>query len=103
MVLPVEISRLLEKHEGNKARIGADEHSCEGAKFHSPRPLRIHPYILPDKRLTYLCGTCRDNLGVYLFLWDAEGSLDWPTQRFFGNQIRAIANPILTTKRVSSD
>lgn len=79
---------LLVKHD----RLSTE--ACQGAKFHSPRPLAVHAYVLPDKHVIYLCGTCRDNLGVYLFLWNAEGGLDWETKRCFGNQIRNVAQKL---------
>jgi hypothetical protein len=96
MALPAEIGALLHKHSTSRA---FEDHPCEGSKFHSPRPLQTHACRLPDKRIVYLCGTCRDNLGVYVFLSEAERGLDWPTQRLFGNQIRAIANRVLEVKR----
>lgn len=97
MALPERVSVLLHQHENIPT-----DHECEGSKFHSPRPLRVHAYPLHNRQPIYLCGTCRDNLGVYLFLWEAEKGLDWPTKREFGNQIRSIASRILEVKRTRS-
>ena len=99
MVLPNRISELLTKHEVAELH----DHECEGSKFHSPRPLRIHGYRLEDHRLVYLCGTCRDNLNVYLMLHELENGLDWPTKREFGNNLRRVADRVLMAKRAVHD
>jgi len=86
---------------------GADERPCEGAKYHSPRPLFVeatwlvrrewwpedaehaHWVMAPD---AWLCGTCRDNLNILLqMLHHTDGTLDWKVRREFGNEIRALA------------
>lgn len=88
--------------EGSWVLPGFDDLACEGAKFHSPRPLFTTdvPLALPSwgpgvvgaaPRAT-LCGTCRDNLNVLLQMLGAtEGSLDWAIRREFGNDLRALA------------
>lgn len=85
---------------------GDDEAPCEGARFHSPRPLttrtvRLVPEDWYDEpSVTYwadapqvnLCGTCEANLSILLQMLHAvEGDLDWPIRREFGNEIRALA------------
>jgi len=97
-MLPQNINALLVKHNGN-----FEEHPCEAAKFHSPRPLTTHAYKLPNNRVVFLCGTCRDNLSVYLYLWSAEGGLDWTTLREFGNLLRNIGSFIVDNRGESSD
>lgn len=86
---------------------GADERPCEGAKYHSPRPLFVeatwlvrrewwpedaqhaHWVMAPD---AWLCGTCRDNLAILLqLIHHADGDLPWEVRREFGNEIRALA------------
>lgn len=72
---------------------------CEGAVFHSPRPLFTEPtslvpssWMLDGGPEATLCGTCRDNLSVLLqMLYASDGSLDWAVRREFGNGIRALA------------
>lgn len=79
---------------------------CEGSVHHSPRPLLVHRYSLADPldgillRLpedattpwsVRLCGTCVDNLGLYLTLLLAyEGVPPEAVKRDFGNPIRAL-------------
>jgi hypothetical protein len=66
----------------------AEEHSCVGAKFHSPTPLIVHQVDVGG-RTVWMCGTCRDNLAVYqtVLAHDPE----WRTRREFGNALRAVA------------
>lgn len=75
---------------------------CKGAKFHSPQPLVVRAYavctdgLLPGtpqmSHLTMLCGTCADNLTIYLNLLNhANGKLAWEVRREFGNRIRQLA------------
>ena len=86
---------------------GSDESPCEGAKFHSPRPMftehvslvkrewwpEDHPYatwVWAPK--ADLCGVCRDNLDILLQMLHAtNGDLPWPVRREFGNVLRALA------------
>jgi hypothetical protein len=82
---------------------GSDEHPCEGAKHHSPRPLFTESTWLVRKSWfadttllhapdAWLCGTCRDNLTLLLILlYASDGKVDWPVRREFGNEIRALA------------
>lgn len=86
---------------------GEDDTDCEGAKFHSPRPLFVinTPLVLEewwpeDSEHAYwawapragLCGTCRDNLNILLqMLYATDGDLDWAIRREFGNTLRALA------------
>lgn len=86
---------------------GVDDRECEGAAFHSPRPLFVRPTRLvleawwdadhphpswamaPD---AWLCGTCRDNLAILLQMLHAtDGALDWEIRREYGNLLRALA------------
>lgn len=84
---------------------GDDGIPCEGAKFHSPRPLFTEEVALvrpdwwpgvntapPGAPRASLCGTCRDNLDILLqMLHHADGALDWEIRREFGNDLRALA------------
>lgn len=86
---------------------GADDQPCEGAKYHSPRPLFTRSTPLVQRRWwaedsteahwvyapsAWLCGTCRDNLSILLqMLHAADGDLEWEIRREFGNEIRALA------------
>lgn len=84
---------ILEKIPGILTR----EFSCEGAKFHSPRPLVVQEVPLPDGKTARLCGVCRDNLRVLQELLIAnDGSLPWAVRREFGNQIRSLGVPMTT-------
>lgn len=87
---------------------GEDDSVCEGAKFHSPRPLFVqhtplvlrewwpetseHAYWVWGPRAA-LCGVCRDNLNILLQMLHAtDGDLDWAIRREFGNNLRALAH-----------
>jgi hypothetical protein len=64
---------------------------CEGAKFHSPRPLIVAEVILAGGRKANLCGVCRDNLLVLRELLNKyDGSLPWDVRREFGNRLRSL-------------
>lgn len=74
---------------------------CEGAMYHTPRPLVLmHVLLIPTDWLgdlngekVWLCGTCRENLEVYqALLWRYDGELPWPLKREFGNMIRALGD-----------
>jgi len=70
--------------------VRASEHPCQGAQFHSPRPLLTRP-----REGVYLCPTCDANLRVLLHLLDStENGLEWIVQREFGNQLRALGKQI---------
>jgi hypothetical protein len=77
----------------------AAEHPCEGAKFHSPRPLvtRLNRWLKgrADEISVYLCPTCEANLTVLLHLMRSGITpLDWTVLREFGNQLRALGQRI---------
>jgi hypothetical protein len=79
-----------------------DQHECQGAKFHSPRPMIVHPFELPQSEgeIVYLCGTCADNVQVLLALLTArEGSVPWVVQRCFGNLARRVAMQAYTNSK----
>lgn len=85
-----------------------EDTACEGAAFHSPRPLFVKDTRLvleewwgenPEREFwvwapqAWLCGTCRDNLAILLqMLYATNGELDWAIRREFGNALRAHAN-----------
>lgn len=67
------------------------EAECEAAKFHSPTPLLVYKRRVGE-RTAIICGTCEDNLTVYLKLLEAnDGELPWEVRREFGNLLRALA------------
>ena len=70
----------------------ADEHTCQGSKFHSPRPMVVHPFSMPHtpEGMIYLCGTCMDNVQLLLAI-QAQGEVPWSVQRCFGNLTRSVA------------
>lgn len=92
MPVPRSIAAML-RHVGTAPLPGeaALESYCEGAKYHSPNPLRLHQVDLGLGREVLLCGTCRDNaavLHVLIHLDDAPTELPW--RREFGNKLRAL-------------
>jgi hypothetical protein len=102
------IDAALEAHGvPNQDYVRAAEHPCEGAKFHSPRPLvtRLNRWLAArqDEIAVFLCPTCEANLAVLLHLLRASDSppLDWTVLREFGNQLRALGQRIEAT--VSTD
>lgn len=85
---------------------GEDDAECEGATFHSPRPMfvqdtRLVPYewlheegINPGvaPKSAWLCGTCRDNLAILQQVLKATGGdVPWEVRREFGNTVRRLA------------
>lgn len=86
---------------------GPDDEQCEGAEYHSPRPLAVidttlvrrdwwpedHPHaVWASAPRAYLCGTCATNVDILLQMLHAtDGMLDWRVRREFGNKIRALA------------
>lgn len=74
--------------------IPAHDHDCQGSKFHSPRPMIVHPLEMPQKpgEHIYLCGTCLDNVRLLTTLQQAT-RVPWNTRRCFGNTIRALVPP----------
>lgn len=106
MTLPKNTEAYLYKG-GDYHLPGEHEEACEGAVFHSPRPLFVHEQLLVDQQWwpmeiqhkvydkaprAYLCGTCRDNLYLLLqMLHASDGTLDWEIRREYGNLLRALA------------
>lgn len=94
-------------YRGSWVLPGADDFACEGAKYHSPRPLFVSDTSLVSRKWwpedsphatwvmaprAWLCGTCRDNLDILLqMLHTGDGDLAWAIRREFGNEIRALA------------
>lgn len=77
---------------------------CQGAKFHSPRPLVTQVYVEdPDLDLEcaiWLCPTCYENLRVLLHLAGSSSDpLEWTILREFGNQLRALGLKIITLRK----
>lgn len=85
---------------------GEDDTECEGAHFHSPRPMFVHDVrLVPYEWLTehginpgvvtlraWLCGTCQDNISILQQVLKANGgSVPWEVRREFGNTIRRLA------------
>jgi hypothetical protein len=74
---------------------------CEGARFHSPKPLFVQATALVSPEWgavpegapeALLCGTCRDNLLLLQRLIGEYGAgLSWEVRREFGNDIRRLA------------
>lgn len=90
--IPEPIQRLISEVGGVSApgRILAERATCAGAKFHSPTPLTVREVAIGDDAV-YLCGTCHDNLLVFMDLMKAmEGNMPWETRRCFGNLLRAV-------------
>lgn len=97
MELPEPIGRLLDTFEVAHAAHDPGLHPCQGAKFHSPRPLRVQEVLIRNKTV-YLCANCKSNLEVFIFLWNKNNGLDWEAQRAFGNLIRALGQHIVEGK-----
>lgn len=75
-------------------RFRANERPCEGAKFHSPRPL-VTELVKYGNVEAVLCHTCQANLETFLHLSKSEGGLSWAQLREFGNQLRALGKRVL--------
>jgi hypothetical protein len=75
-------------------RFRAGERPCEGAKFHSPRPL-ITELVRHGTVEAVLCHTCKANLEVLVYLSEQEGELSWTQLREFGNQLRALGRRVI--------
>ena len=76
---------------------------CQGSRHHSPTPLVARPHIpsqvlgsgLVDDETWLLCGTCWDNLCVYLSVLTAyNGGAPLQVRRDFGNGVRAIGDRV---------
>jgi hypothetical protein len=69
------------------------DEECQGAAFHSPKPLNLHEVSLGENRIVYLCGTCWTNLKLYLDLkLHFQGEIPWSVRREFGNRLRSIGD-----------
>lgn len=98
--MPLPISLALQELQKYSEYRDAEMHPCEGSKFHSPRPLIVHPFRIKGRAL-YLCGVCRDNVSTYITLQkESPEKLTWVVQRGFGNEIRRIADFILAANKV---
>lgn len=106
------IARLLAVADSNEQvddlRQALAVEDCEGSVYHSPRPLLVHRYDLSDPfdgllmripqdaesdRSVRLCGTCVDNLGLYLtMLLTYAGAPPEAVKRDFGNPIRSLGD-----------
>jgi hypothetical protein len=101
-VIPREVLTLIEESPHMELPgIPTREHECQGSKFHSPRPMVVHPFPMPHTpgEMIYLCGTCSDNVRLLLAL-EAQGEVPWTVKRCFGNLIRAVA---ATTNKEKDD
>jgi hypothetical protein len=82
---------------------------CQGAKYHSPKPLIVKNYVLDPEwgfqtvgdgekyfgtlASAWMCGTCADNVALYLqLLKKHDGEAEWPVRREFGNLIRTLGD-----------
>jgi hypothetical protein len=99
---PKAVESLLTQFDPKRGSTNPNEHPCQGAEFHSPRPLQVHGYRLSNGTSFWLCGTCRDNVSVYVTLWEKTGGFDWSIQRCFGNCVRNLANLIIADKLTHS-
>lgn len=71
-----------------------DQHTCQGAKYHSPTPMIVRPLQLGGE-IVYLCGTCTDNVQVLAsLLRGRQGDVPWPVRRCFGNLVRGVAGEV---------
>lgn len=67
---------------------------CVGAKYHSPTPLSVGIHLVAGDRVP-LCGTCKDNLAVFVSLMTtSNGTLAWEVRREFGNRLRALGTRV---------
>lgn len=104
------IVRLLSAAEptsmADELRAALDTGTCEGSVHHSPRPLLVrrydlaHPYTGVLRQVeqaqtgsVQLCGTCVDNLSLYLTMLLAyAGAPPEAVKRDFGNPIRSLGD-----------
>lgn len=91
MTFPPHIAETLGRYPKiTQDREFTKNYTCQGARFHSPRPLEVHR-VLIGKTTIRLCGVCRDNLALLVELWEAEGGTpQWPVLREFGSGIREL-------------
>lgn len=86
--------------------MGETDQECEGARYHSPRPLMVNSIRLTsaswfptaprpvwlDAPTAWLCGTCEANISLLLqMLYASQGEVSWSVRREFGNALRALA------------
>jgi hypothetical protein len=71
--------------------------SCDGARFHSPRPMVVHAFRSAgeDAKTIHLCGTCADNVHLLMNLIKV-GKVPWAARRCFGNTVRRVAEQAAT-------
>lgn len=101
MKIPDPILALLIRHNLLREKYDPGTHECVGAKFHSPRPLRVFEIKYGARgQSLWLCGTCRSNMGMFLEVWDAtDGEVEWEVQRSFGNMLRSAAMLVIEGRR----
>lgn len=94
-VIPGEVLALIGDTPGTELPgTTTDQHTCQGAKFHSPTPMLVRSLQLGDE-IVYLCGTCTDNVQVLAsLLRDRQGDVSWPVRRCFGNLARGVAEAV---------
>ncbi len=100
-MIPGELLAYMENApSGELPGILATEHECQGSRFHSPRPMIVHPLPVSHSpgEMIYLCGTCRDNVRLLATLQE-QGEVPWPAKRCFGNIIRSLADLMKETDR----
>jgi hypothetical protein len=97
-VIPGQVLALIEDTPSAELPgITTERHTCQGAKFHSPRPMIVHSFRMGQEgdegEIVYLCGTCTDNVQVLLTLLKGRGGeVSWPVKRCFGNLVRSVAD-----------
>ena len=96
---PPAVESLLRQFDSHREASNPNVHPCEGAEFHSPRPLKVHGYRITGGHNFWLCGTCKDNIDTYIYLWEQNNGLDWAIQRCFGNHVRRISDMIINSRR----
>jgi hypothetical protein len=96
-VIPGEVLGLIEGTSSIKlSGVPTNGVECQGAKFHSPRPMVVHPFEMTsadsEDETVHLCGTCANNVQVLLALLKAyDGRISWTVRRCFGNLVRGVA------------
>ena len=106
MSVPPTIARLISEAGGLllPGVLAQGDEPCEGARFHSPRPMLVREFeatpgglvevvgVTERPGTVWLCGLCADNVNVALHLLAAhDGSLPWQARRGFGHSVRSIA------------
>lgn len=94
-MIPGEVLALLkDTPSAELPGLPAEVHACQGAKFHSPRPMIVHRFRVDGpsgERVIHLCGTCEDNVRLLMALLKARTDVPWRVRRCFGNQVRSVA------------